>query len=218
MNLTQELEKQKQESKTSAEPRIMRVLDAEIADLSRSGIGDRALKTGDTAPDFELSKPSGELVRLSDRLRSGPVIISFYRGGWCQYCNLELTALENARSQFEDLGAYMMAISPQRPEQTAEMAEKQGLTYDLLSDPGNIVAQKFGIVFHLHDEMQSIYDEFGLDLPVWNGDESFDLPVPATYVIDSESRIRMAFVDPDYTKRLDPSEIIRTLRSIGLNA
>jgi peroxiredoxin len=218
MNLTQELEKRKQESKASAEPRIARVLDAEIDDLSRSGIDDRALKIGDTAPDFELSKPSGELVRLSDRLPSGPAIISFYRGGWCQYCNLELIALENARSRFEDLGAYMMAISPQRPEQTTEMAEKQGLTYDLLSDPGNIVAQKFGIVFHLHDEMQSIYDEFGLDLPVWNGDESFDLPVPATYVVDSESRIRMAFVDPDYTKRLDPSEIIRALRSIGTNA
>ena len=218
MNLTQELEKQKQESKASAESRIVRVLDAEIDDLSRSGIGDRALKTGNTAPDFELSKPSGELVRLSDRLRSGPAIIGFYRGGWCQYCNLELTALENARSRFEDLGAYMMAISPQRPEQAAEMAEKQGLTYDLLSDPGNTVAQTFGIVYHLQDEMQSIYDEFGLDLPVWNGDESFDLPVPATYVVDSESRIRMAFVDPDYTKRLDPSEIIRTLRSIGSNA
>lgn len=218
MNLTQELEKRKEESEASAEPRVVRALDAEIDDLSRSGIGDRALKIGDTAPDFELSKPSGELVRLSGRLRSGPVIISFYRGGWCPYCNLELTALENARSQFEDLGAYMMAISPQRPEQTAEMAEKQGLTYDLLSDPGNTVAQTFGIVYHLHDEMQSIYDEFGLDLPVWNGDESFDLPVPATYVVDSESRIRMAFVDPDYTKRLDPSEIIRTLRSIGLSA
>ena len=181
MNLTQELEKRKQESKASAEPRIVRVLDAEIDDLSRSGIGDRALKTGDTAPDFELSKPSGELVRLSDRLRSGPAIISFYRGGWCQYCNLELTALEHARSQFEGLGGHLVAISPQRPEQAVEMAEKQSLTYDLLSDPGNTVAQKFGIVFHLHDEMQSIYDEFGLDLPLWNEDDSFDLPDDASH-------------------------------------
>ncbi len=97
------------------------------------------------------------------------------------------------------------------------MAEKQGLTYDLLSDPGNTVAQKFGLVFHLHDEMQSIYDEFGLDLPVWNDDDSFDLPVPATYVIDTQSVIRMAFVDPDYTRRLDPTEIICILRSIGSN-
>jgi len=217
MNLAQELEKRKEESRATAEVHVVRALDAEIDDLSRAGIGDRALKVGDTAPDFELSTPSGKRVRLSDRLRSGPAIISFYRGGWCQYCNLELTALANARSQFEDLGGYMMAISPQRPEQTAKMAEKQGLTYDLLSDPGNTVAHKFGIVFHLHDEMQSIYDEFGLDLPVWNDDDSFDLPVPATYVIDTQSVIRMAFVDPDYTRRLDPTEIIRILRSLGSN-
>jgi peroxiredoxin len=91
---------------------------------------------------------------------------------------------------------------------------RHGLTFDLLSDLQNTVAREFGIVFHIEDEMQSVYDELGLDLPVWN-DDAFDLPVPATYVIDTNSVIQMAFVDPDYTRRLDPTEIIRTLRSTG---
>ena len=185
-----------------------------IDDLSRSGIIQRALQVGGTAPAFSLVNQSGEEISLSDCLANGPAIVSFYRGGWCPYCNIEMKSLQAALSQIKGLGARMLAISPQRPEHGAEMAETHGLTFDLLSDPHNSVAQAFGIVFHLQDEMQSVYDDLGLDIPVRNDDDSFDLPVPATYVIDTTSVIRMAFVDPDYTRRLDPTEIIRTLRSL----
>ena len=126
-----------------------------------------------------------------------------------------MQALQSALSQVEDLGARILAISPQNAAHSAKMADQHLLTFDLLSDLHNTVARKFGIVFHIEDEMQSVYDDLGLDLPVWNDDDAFDLPVPATYVIDTHSVIQMAFVDPDYTRRLDPTEIIRTLRSTG---
>ena len=218
MNLTQKLEKRKKESDASAEPRVVLALDAEIDDLSRSGIDDRALKVGDTAPDFELLNQLGEPVRLTNGLRQGPMVVSFYRGGWCSYCNLEMQALQSALSQIEGLGARILSISPQRADYAMEMCKKYGIGFDLLSDVDNSVARQFGIVFHLQDEIRSVYSDLGLDLPAWNNDDSFDLPVPATYVIDTQSVIRMAFVDPDYTRRLDPVEIIRLLNSIGSDA
>lgn len=186
-----------------------------IDDLSRSGILERALKVGDTSPAFELPNQSGTMVSLQACLHEGPAIVSFYRGGWCPYCNVEMQALQSALSQISDLGARILAISPQGVKQAKEMAEKHNLTFDLLSDRGNSVARAFGVVFHLQDEIQNVYDDLGLDLPVWNADDSFDLPVPATFVVDTKAVIRMAFVDPDYTRRLDPTEIIRTLRTIA---
>ena len=153
-------------------------------------------------------------MRLSDRLATGPVVISFYRGAWCPFCTLEIQALGESVKAIEDIGASLLAISPQSLEAACKTAEDNGIPFDLLSDERNDVAREFGIVFHLQDEIQSIYKEFGLDLALVNGDDSFDLPVPATYILDGDGTIRLAFVDPDYTRRLDPSEIINTLREL----
>jgi peroxiredoxin len=215
MNLTQELQELRDTEPEKLGPQNTELFRDAIDDLSRSGIVDRSIKVGDSAPDFELTNQAGDRVRLSERLEHGPTIVSFYRGGWCPYCNIEMQGLQSAMSQIEGLGAHILAISPQRPDKAAEMSKDHGLTFDLLSDPQNSVAQQFGIVFHLHDEIQNVYDDLGLELPVWNDDDSFDLPVPATYVINRQSIIQMAFVDPDYTRRLDPTEIIRILRSIS---
>ena len=213
MDLKKDLQNLASQSRTS-QPDITKSFDQSIDDLSRSGVATRALGIGNQAPDFELPSCKGSRVRLSDRLATGPVVISFYRGAWCPFCTLEIQALGESVKAIEDLGASLLAISPQSLEAACKTAEDNGIPFDLLSDERNDVAREFGIVFHLQDEIQSIYKEFGLDLALVNGDDSFDLPVPATYILDGDGTIRLAFVDPDYTRRLDPSKIINTLREL----
>jgi len=122
--------------------------------------------------------------------------------------------LQRALPEIEALGATLVTVSPQLPDNSLSTAEKLDLTFEVLSDEGNMVARDFGLVFTLPAEMRSIYQDFGIDLPAANGDESFELPVPATYVIDRSGIIRLAFVDIDYTKRLDPEEILAALKKL----
>ena len=190
------------------------VIKESIEDLSRSGIEARSLKVGDIVSDFELPNAIGKMVRLKTLLAQGPVVVTFYRGGWCPFCSAELQAYENVFAEIKKLGATVVAISPQTPDNSLTTAEKQNLTFEVLSDVFNNVARKFGIVYHVHDELQALYEDLGLDLPALNGDSSFDLPVPATYVIDQAGMVRLAFVDPDYTRRLDPSDVLSVLRSL----
>ena len=185
-----------------------------VDNLSRSGIVDRSLKVGDMAPTFSLPNGSGTIVRSKDLLVKGPVIVSFYRGGWCSYCSLELQAMQESLSEFDSLRTTLVAISPQTQKNSLSTSRKNQLAYEVLSDVGNRVARSFGIVYQLQDEMMVIYEEFGLDLKEYNGDDSFELPIPATFVIDQSGTIRLAFVDPDYTRRLDPTEILVTLRKL----
>ncbi len=185
-----------------------------IEDLSRSGIAARSLKSGDLAPEFSLPNAKGKVVNFQETLSAGPVIVSFFRGGWCIFCTAELRALQKALSEMEALDTHLIAISPQTPDASLATVEDLGLSFEVLSDAGNQVARQFGIVYHVQDELQVIYKELGLSLPEQNNDNSFDLPVPATYVIDQSRKIRSAFVDADYTRRLDPVEILSVLRKL----
>jgi peroxiredoxin len=168
MDLKKDLQNLASQSRTS-QPDITKSFDQSIDDLSRSGVATRALGIGNQAPDFELPSCKGSRVRLSDRLATGPVVISFYRGAWCPFCTLEIQALGESVKTIEDLGASLLAISPQSLEAACKTAEDNGIPFDLLSDERNDVAREFGIVFHLQDEIQSIYKEFGLDLALVNG-------------------------------------------------
>ena len=214
MSLTAELDALKIQARTGSSARTVEVLTQSISDMSRSGIEERSLKPGDRVPDFRLSSAGGQTVHLADLLARGPVVLSFFRGGWCPFCSLELDCLQRALPAINDLGATLVAVSPETGESTSNTVEQHSLTFEVLSDPGNALARQFGIVYHLQDEMQAIYKEFDLDLPTHNGDDSFDLPVPATYVFDTGGVIQVAFVDPDYTRRLDPVEILGTLRNL----
>ena len=214
MSLTHELDDLRTRMRDETPPEALRTIGRATEDLSRSGILGRSLRVGDIAPDFALPNANGRTIRLGDLLARGSVVVSFYRGTWCPFCNLEMQALQRTLPAIASLGATLAAISPQTPDNSMSAAEKNCLTYEVLSDLGNTVARNFGIVFHLQDELRAIYDEFGLDLSEYNGDETFDLPVPATYVIDPTGAIRLAFVDPDYTRRLDPTEILATLRAL----
>jgi peroxiredoxin len=183
-------------------------------ELKRSGIEARALKTGDTMPDFELPNQHGERRRLSDYLAQSLVVLNIYRGGWCPYCNMEMKALCTVLPDIESRGARLVGMAPESPDKALSTAERNGIGIDILSDAGNRVGERLGLVFELPQALRPIYEKLGIDLPAYNGDASFKLPVPATYIIGQDGTILYDFVDADYTVRLDPSEIVARLATL----
>lgn len=179
-----------------------------LATLEASGLSERALREGAIAPDFELPNAVGDLVRLSDLLRSGPVILSFYRGQWCPFCNLELRALQGAMEDVESAGATLVAVSPNTPDTSLTTVEKHGLTFPVLSDHDNRVAKLFNLVYEMTPENIENYRDKGRDIPAMNGADKWELPVPATYVIDSDRVICYAFIDTNHRVRAEPGEVV----------
>lgn len=169
---------------------------------------------GAHAPDFTLPDSTGEHVSLSSLLSRGPVVLAFYRGGWCPHCSTELRAYQARLAEISSLGAALVAVSPQTPDNSLSTREKLELAFPVLSDTGNVVARSYGLVFSLPEELREIYAGFGLDLPTANGDDSFELPLPATYVIDTEGAVVWRHVDADYTKRAEPNDVIAALAAI----
>lgn len=218
MSLTSALAAFRAEFMGAAPPEIRDAMGRADLKLAASGIAERALKAGDFAPDFELPAVDGRTVRLSALLRDGPVVVSFYRGGWCPYCNLELRALQSVLPEVNRLGAQLVAVSPQTPDESLSTAEKNALAYPVLSDAGSATARRFGIAFDLAEELRPIYARFSHALPDRNGDDSWVLPIPATYVIGKDGRIALAFVDIDYRNRLDPAEVVQALHSMARHA
>ena len=140
------------------------------------------------------------------------MVINFYRGGWCPYCNVELREFQKVLPEIKELGATLIAISPELPDNSLSTKEKNELDFEVLSDQGNKVAKDFGLVFEMADELKKVYDKFGLDIPKFNGDDSWEIPMPATYVIDSDGTVKFSFVDADYTVRAEPSDVIEALK------
>lgn len=193
------------------------VMDAETARLAASNLASRALKAGDAAPDFLLPDAHGNPVRLYSLLRDRQhVAVVFYRGGWCPYCNLHLRGFQRRLPELRDLGAQIVAISPQLPDNSLSTQEKNELAFPVLSDVGNNVARQFGIVFELSDDLVELYRKFGHPLDEANGEGGKgELPVPGTFLIDGNGTIRLAHVDVDYTRRLDPDDVIKTLKELN---
>jgi peroxiredoxin len=212
--LAQQLQQQRERSAQKIPVETRRTMQQKTEELARSGLIEKSLKVGDKAPDFKLLNTAGKAVRLNDLLQHGPVVVAFYRGGWCPYCNLELRALQQRLPEIEKLGAQLIAISPQTPDSSLSTQQKDELQFQVLSDRGNSVARKFGLVFTLPPEIRAIYKGFGHDLVARNGDDSYELPVPATYVIDRDRTIHFGFANADYTKRAEPSDILAALRQL----
>jgi peroxiredoxin len=217
MSLKAELDAFRSEFMAQAPPEIRDAMVRADMELATSGIAQRALKAGDGAPDFSLPDARGGHVRLKGLLATGPVVLSFYRGGWCPYCSLELRALQHALPQITRLGATLVAVSPETPDESLSTAEKNALAFPVLSDAGSVTAKSFGIAYDLAEELRPIYTRFGHALPDKNGDESWVLPIPATYVIDTDGIIALAYVDVDYRNRLEPAEILSALQSLSKN-
>ena len=182
--------------------------------LVATGIENQALQKGETLPAIRLPNATGQTVDIQELLKAGPVVISFYRGGWCPYCNLELKALQAKLPEIKALGAQLVAISPETPDTSLSTAEKNELNFEVLSDVGNQVAKSLGLVFTLPEELRPIYSQFGIDIPAHNGDRTFELPLPATYVIAADGTVALAFADADYTQRLDPSQVVAALKDL----
>lgn len=193
---------------------VQSVMRNALKEMAASGVAEECLRIGMRPLDFTLNNQHDKPVNLEQTLQRGPVVISFFRGMWCPYCSLELQALQQALPAISASDATLLAISPQTPEQTRATAKKFNLSFDVLSDLGNRVAATFGLVLSLPEMLRPIYTNFGFDLPSHNGDESYELPMAATYVLDRNGLIRLAFTDTDYTKRLEPAEIIACLRSL----
>lgn len=214
--LASQLEAVSASVRAQAPAAVLATIDAANLRLAQSGLVERALRAGGRAPDFVLADATGRMVD-SKHLRSrGPLILSFYRGAWCPYCNLELQAWQRHLPELERLGATLVAISPQTPDASLTLAQKHALAYPVLSDPGHRVARQFGIVFTLDDSLRPVYEAFGVDLLAHNGDSSFELPVPATYLIDRDATVIDAWVDVDYRKRAEPSLVLARLRELSL--
>lgn len=182
--------------------------------IMASDFGANALGVGDQAASFSLPNARGSETSLSDLLQQGPVVISFYRGGWCPYCNLEFKALHDVLPQIRELGATLVGISPELPDNSISTVEKHQLEFEVLSDVGNKVAREYGVVMHVPQTMRPLYLEWGLDVPAVNGDDSWEMPIPADYVISSDGVITLAYVNRNYTERMEPSDIITALKAI----
>ena len=196
------------------------ILTDDINRVRSSGVLDHALRVNDSAPDFSLPDAFDHEISLSMLLREGPIVISFYRGEWCPFCNLELRALQQALPEINKLGANLIAISPEKPDNGIVLTEKNKLTFPVLSDFRNAVARRFGIVFRVGDEVRDLSKNvFRNDLALRNGEDSYELPVPAKFVIDGRGIVRFAHVNVDYmTGRVEPEEVVAALQAIARSA
>ncbi|MBZ5522980.1 MAG: AhpC/TSA family protein [Acidobacteriia bacterium] len=186
-------------------------IDRAVEELKSSGLAGRALKEGDQAPSFELPDGDGLIWLSTDLLQRGPLVLVFYRGRWCAYCNTQLQALQQVHSQIAASGASLVAISPQTQKHTYMTRDMHTLKFPVLSDQGNHVAKKFGLVYRLSPGMQSLYESIMTKLPGYNGDKSWELPLAATYIVQPDGKIKYARVDADWRQRPEPAETITNL-------
>jgi peroxiredoxin len=175
----------------------------------RGTIAKSALKAGDRAPAIVLENAKGAIVDVGALLKISPVILVFYRGGWCPFCNFELKAYQAMLPEFAAAGATLVAISPEKPDDTLSTAEKNALAFEVLSDVGQKVGRAFGLVYEFTEELKRAYQGFNLDIPARNGTpDEWALPVAATYVIDRDGSIVYAYTDVDYRDRADPRDVL----------
>jgi peroxiredoxin len=190
---------------------IVRKFNNAIEELNTSGIAKTALQVGDKVMDFELKNASDKMVKLSDILQKGPVVLTWYRGGWCPYCNIQLQYMQHQLPQFKEQGATLVALTPELPDKSLNTKEKNELEFEILTDLNNDVARKFGIVFTLNNELIKIYNG---RLEIFNGVDTNELPIPATYVIGQGYIIKYAFVDPNHRHRAEPTHILSILKTL----
>lgn len=195
-------------------PASVEVMHQATETLKRSGIEARVLGIGETAPTFSLPNQSGESRDLGDLLSRGPVVLTFYRGVWCPYCNADLQNLQRYVGDLEAAGATMLAVSPEMPEYSAKMIRTRRLGFDILHDQGNEVAASFGLRWQVVDPLKSLYrDALNINLARYHGDDDWTLPIPARFVVRRDGTIVYAESDADYTRRPNPEPLLEVLRS-----
>jgi peroxiredoxin len=214
MSLESELAAQRERAYARRSPQERADRANAITEVQESGLAQGALQIGDRIPAFELPNTNGQTVKIGDLLANGPVVISFYRGSWCPYCQLEIRALRRRYSEIRSLGATLLAVSPERPERSRPFAETEALEVPVLWDSGNAVAQAFRLVHRIDAKIVAYQLGNGNDVAAFNGAKIPEVPLPATYVVDGNGVIRLAFVDADYTRRVEPDRILESLRQM----
>jgi peroxiredoxin len=199
----------------NAAPEIHSIMERATAELIASGQAARAIKAGDRAPTFTLEDQDGNEVSSAELLRRGPLVVTFYRGVWCPYCNIELQAINDVLPQVEGYGASVVAISPQIAANSRKAVRENKLGFPVLSDKSGEVAAAFGLRFALPDYLVDVYKARKNDLAAFNADPSWTLPMPARYVIGQDGIVLYSEVNPDYTRRPDPVDMFPVLERAG---
>ncbi|CAM3535913.1 peroxiredoxin-like family protein [Zobellia roscoffensis] len=211
-NLQAQLDEIKNNFEANADASIIKTYDEGVDAVAHSGVIENAKNVGDTAPNFTLNNALGSAVELKDYLKKGKVILTWYRGGWCPFCNLTLRQLQQELPNFKANGATLIALTPEVPDKSLSTSEKHNLEFEVLSDLGNKIAKAYGIVYKLTDDVATSYNAaFGME--EYNGDTSNELPLAATYIINEDGTIAFAFLDADYRNRAEPAEITKFLSS-----
>jgi peroxiredoxin len=193
-------------------PDVLEVFDRSIEEFLREGIPAGAIATGDSLESFTLDDANGNPVTLDQLVADGPAVIVFYRGGWCPYCNLALrTYQRELLPELDGFGSRLVAISPQSPDQSLSTAEKAGLDFTVLSDPGSRLARRIGISFQQSEDVLEAQRKLGLDLAQVNAEGSIELPRPTVLIVDEDHTVRFVDVQPDYTARTEVADILHAL-------
>jgi peroxiredoxin/glutaredoxin len=212
LTLGDQLRMMKAASSNRLPPEKAKIMADALAELQKSHMEKHTLKVGQKMPDFALPDSKGKTVDLKNLLKNGPVIVTFYRGSWCPYCNVQLNSYQQHLAEFKSLGATLVAITPEKPDLTTLTSEKKKLEFSILTDKDNAFANKIGLVFKLNDDLKKLYSQFGIDLEKNQGNADWKLPMLATYVVSKKGKVIFAFADADYTKRAEPQDIIEALK------
>jgi peroxiredoxin len=212
--LTEKLNEKRAFSKKKTPPDIKKIMSKGVSDLRDSGLHKLALGIGQKVPTVNFKNSNNKLVELSEYYGEKVVVLTFYRGGWCPYCMLELESYQKNLEDFEKAGALVIAVSPDSVMNTKKTKKKRKLGFEVLSDPENRAAKKFGLAFKVDKGTLEVYKKFGIDLKMAQDNKNFELPIPGTYVIDKQGVVRFSFVDPDYTNRADPKDVLKVVQEL----
>lgn len=211
MTLTEQLQEYAATSATRIPAPAQEIMAKAIADLKATNLLAKAPKSGDRFPSFTLPNAQGESTSLSSLLDKGKVVLTFYRGGWCPYCNLELKAFQAVLPEIEAKGATLVAITPETPDNTLSTREKNELKFEVLTSKNNGLARDLNLVYQLPDDLVTLYKNFGIDLQNSQGNEENELPIAATYIINQDGTIAYDFLAEDYKLRANPQEVLAAL-------
>lgn len=205
-----------QRKKTFMEKMPKEVIDLyekNINDIKASGLTKKALGVGDKVPDVSVSL-DGKQVPLSKIYGVGPVVLKFYRGGWCPYCMLELKHYETANKDFRAAGSQIIALAPDTAAEIRKTKTQNSLSYDIVGDDHQAIARKFGLVYKVDDKIVQSLKSRGIDLSVYQGHNDLELAIPATYVVGKDGRVEFAYVEADYRLRAEPSVVLKAVQSV----
>lgn len=214
MSLTNQLAELQAQSLAKTPDNIKLIMANATETVRESHLVANAPKVGEKLKNFNLPNQLGKKRTLRELCEDGPVIVTFYRGGWCPYCNLALRAYQDVLQDIKTLGATFVAITPELPDASMSTSEKNELEFEILTDDTSQYARELGLVFTLAEDLRPVYESFGIDVEKHNGKGQFDLPLAATFIVDATGTITSTFVHADYRLRKDPSEIVTELKSL----